>query len=95
MENTARETRNVEFGASAYDVARDADALLLVTEWNEFKNLDLEAIRDSMRRPVLVDGRNLYDLRELQELGFVAVSVARGTAAPEAVLVEEHVALSD
>src|SRR5207302_1983559 len=58
------------FCTSAYEVATGADALLLITAWNEFKQLDLERVRDSMKCPVLVDGRNVYDPIEMREVGF-------------------------
>ncbi len=55
----------------AYGVARKADALALVTEWNEFRSLDLVRIRKLMRRPVIVDGRNVWDPGVMRDLGFV------------------------
>ena len=64
--------------ADAYELARQADALIVCTEWNEFKQLDLERIRDAMRQPVLVDGRNIYDPREMRKLGFRYRGVGRG-----------------
>ncbi len=70
----------VTFTATAYDVAKDADALLLVTEWNEFKQLDWERIKRYMRQPVVIDGRNLYDPREMRSLGFTYWGVGRGEA---------------
>ncbi|MGQ9480215.1 UDP-glucose dehydrogenase family protein [Chloroflexus sp.] len=70
----------VTFTATAYDVAKDADALLLVTEWNEFKQLDWQRIKRYMRQPVVIDGRNLYDPREMSNLGFVYWGVGRGEA---------------
>ena len=54
-----------------------ADAVVLLTEWNEFKQLDLARLRQLMRRPVLVDGRNLYDPREMAALGFIYRGVGR------------------
>ena len=61
----------------AYAVADGADALIVVTEWNEFRNLDLSRIQRSMRRPVLVDGRNIYDPAGMRELGFVYRGIGR------------------
>ncbi len=55
---------------SPYDVAEDADALLLATDWNEFKSLDFERIKANMRGRVIVDGRNIWDGEELHGLGF-------------------------
>ncbi len=63
--------RAVAFCPDPYAAAAGADAVALVTEWNEFKGLDLARVREGMARPVLVDGRNLYDPRELAALGFI------------------------
>jgi UDPglucose 6-dehydrogenase len=64
----------------AYEVAQSADALVVVTEWNEFKHLSLSRLKAVMRQPVIVDGRNLYDPEIMQDLGFVYRGVGRGYA---------------
>jgi UDPglucose 6-dehydrogenase len=69
----------VELCTDAYAVAEGADALLLVTQWSEFRRLDLERIRTSMRYPLLVDGRNLYDPAEMVEKGFFYHPIGRPT----------------
>ena len=61
-----------------YELATGADALIVVTEWNEFKHLDLERIKGLMRRPILVDGRNVYDSARLRKMGFNYRGVGRG-----------------
>jgi UDPglucose 6-dehydrogenase len=61
----------------AYAVAQDADALVVVTDWNEFRQLDLVRIRHAMHRPVIVDGRNLYEPEHLRAVGFVYRGVGR------------------
>ncbi len=61
-----------------YDMARDSDALIVITEWNEFKQLDLERIRTDMKTPILFDGRNVYDPSEVRSLGFAYRGVGRG-----------------
>jgi len=61
-----------------YQVAEAADALILVTEWNEFKQLDMAQVRSVMRQPVLIDGRNIYDPRRMAEIGFTYRGVGRG-----------------
>lgn len=66
-----------ELAASAYEASRAADALLILTEWNEFKQLDLERIRVLMARPLIVDGRNIYDPSRMTELGFQYLSIGR------------------
>jgi UDPglucose 6-dehydrogenase len=64
----------------AYEVAEAADALVVVTEWNEFKHLSLARLKAVMRQPLIVDGRNIYDPENMQELGFVYRGVGRGYA---------------
>ncbi|MCD6345309.1 MAG: UDP-glucose/GDP-mannose dehydrogenase family protein [Anaerolineae bacterium] len=63
---------------NAYAVAEGADALILVTEWNEFKNLDLARIKKLMSTPVLVDGRNVYDPATVRAAGFKYRGIGRG-----------------
>jgi UDPglucose 6-dehydrogenase len=67
------------FCESAYDVAEGADVLIIVTEWNEFKLLDLERIKNSMKTPILFDGRNIYPPERLRALGFEYFSIGRGS----------------
>ena len=68
---------DIEYLKDAYEVASGADALVLITEWNEFRQLDLRRLRQLMRQPVLIDGRNIYDPDELKELGFTYRGVGR------------------
>jgi UDPglucose 6-dehydrogenase len=68
----------IEFGTSAYDVADDADALVLITEWNEFRSLDLARLKSAMRSAVLVDLRNVYRHDEVIRHGFAYTSIGRG-----------------
>ena len=70
-------TEGVNFCSDAYAAVEDADAVVLVTEWNEFKNLDLARVKATLRRPLLIDGRNLYEPSTLIELGFEYIGVAR------------------
>lgn len=67
----------VDYAESAYDVADDADALVLVTEWSEFRSLDLARLRDRMKSPVLVDLRNVYRHDEVTRQGFHYTSIGR------------------
>jgi UDPglucose 6-dehydrogenase len=62
----------------AYEVAEGSDALVVVTDWNEFKHLDMGRIKASMAEPVLIDGRNIYEPGRMQELGFVYRGIGRG-----------------
>jgi UDPglucose 6-dehydrogenase len=62
---------------SPRDTLDGADALVVVTEWNQFRSPDFEHIRDSLNEPVIFDGRNLYDPVELERLGFTYYSIGR------------------
>ena len=78
MENASREVTNLTLCSDSYTAAQDAEALLVLTPWNEFKHLDMSRIRDSMKQPILIDGRNLYDPDELRQMGFEYRGVGRG-----------------
>jgi len=70
--------KGVTFCNDAYQAAKDSDCLLIVTEWNEFKKLDLKKIKKLMKQPIIVDGRNIYDPKEMKKLGFKYVGIGRG-----------------
>jgi UDPglucose 6-dehydrogenase len=70
MEQAKRILPDVDCRADAYGVAEGADALVVITEWNQFRNLDLEKIRGLMGRPILLDLRNIYEPDKLKSLGF-------------------------
>lgn len=69
---------SVKFCKDAYETAKDSDCLLVATEWNEFKKLDFKRIKKLMRQPIIVDGRNIYDPKEMKMLGFKYVGIGRG-----------------
>ena len=71
----------VTFAKDAYQLAKDCDCMVVMTEWNEFKELDLPRVKSLMRQPVIVDGRNLYDPDAMKRLGFRYVAIGRGRAA--------------
>lgn len=83
LENARRVLPEVELVSDPYKLAEGCDALVLCTEWNEFKHLDFARIKELMRRPVLIDGRNLYDPDTLRALGFEYRGVGRGYRVPE------------
>jgi len=70
--------KNVYFGKDAYDVAKGCDCLLIVTEWNEFKELDFPRLKKIMKYPLIIDGRNIYDSTILEKYGFVYTGIGRG-----------------
>lgn len=78
MPRAAEILTDVEMMNSAYSTAEGADALILVTEWNEFKNLDLERVRASMAQAILIDGRNIYDPSRVRQLGYAYAGIGRG-----------------
>ncbi len=79
MENAAKTLNHVTLCDSPYKVAENADALLLATEWNEFKQLDFARIKKVLRTPVILDGRNLWDANTLKDLGFIYMGIGRAT----------------
>lgn len=68
---------DVEFCKDSYGAARGADCLLVVTEWNEFKELDFKKLKKLLRRPLIIDGRNIYDPVQARKMGFTYVAVGR------------------
>lgn len=68
---------DIEYCKSPYDVAKDVDAIVLVTEWDEFAKLDLRKLKEVMRQPVFIDGRNLFDPGKMKELGFIYSGIGR------------------
>ncbi len=76
----ARIMPDLDVRSNAYEVATGADAVVMCTEWNEYKQIDMEKVRGIMRTPVLVDGRNVYDPARMRELGFVYRGMGRGNS---------------
>ena len=77
MEKAREILSDVEFCDSAYAAASGADALILCTEWDEFRALDLGKLRSVMAQPIVLDGRNVFDPKKMAALGFVYKSVGR------------------
>jgi UDPglucose 6-dehydrogenase len=75
----------IGYASSAYGAAHDADALLILTEWEEFANLDLNRIRQELKYPIVIDGRNLYDPELMSAQGFNYYSVGCGASHPDGV----------
>jgi UDPglucose 6-dehydrogenase len=78
MEIAAPLMPGVEMISDPYVLAEGCDALIVITEWNEFKQLDLGRIRNSMKQPVLFDGRNIYDPDVMKRQGFHYRGFGRG-----------------
>jgi len=75
----------ITFVNSAYEAAHEADALLILTEWEEFANLDLSRLRRELKYPIVIDGRNLYDPEAMAAQGFTYYSVGRAASYPDGV----------
>jgi UDPglucose 6-dehydrogenase len=69
---------NIAYCADAYDAMQGADCLVIVTEWNEFRGLDLARARSLLRAPVMVDLRNVYDPATVRAAGFHYIGIGRG-----------------
>jgi UDPglucose 6-dehydrogenase len=69
---------SVKFCRSSYEALRSTDAAVLMTEWNQFRNLDLQRIKDIMKKPVFFDLRNVYEPDDMRRLGFQYHCVGRG-----------------
>jgi UDPglucose 6-dehydrogenase len=67
----------VEMFDEPYQMAQGCDALIVVTEWNEFKQLDLEKVKSLLKSPVIYDGRNIYDPKLMKEMGFTYRAIGR------------------
>ena len=80
MEKAKSILKNVTYVDDMNAVAEGCDALIIATEWPEFKKLDLEKARKSLTHPILFDGRNLFDPAEMEKLGFLYKSIGRGKA---------------
>ena len=77
MEKAREVLPGVEFCSDAYAAATGVDALIICTEWDEFRQLDLEKLRSVMTQPIVLDGRNLFEPQKMAELGFVYKSIGR------------------
>ncbi|MGZ3613107.1 MAG: UDP-glucose dehydrogenase family protein [Thermodesulfobacteriota bacterium] len=77
MEQTKAVLPGVEYGKDAYDVAKGVDALVLATEWNQFRRLDLQRIKGLLKTPLFIDLRNVYDPDQMRRLGFDYCGVGR------------------
>jgi UDPglucose 6-dehydrogenase len=75
--------KSVTYAETAYDAASGADALLILTDWEEFGALDLDRIYDELRYPIVVDGRNVYEPDTMAEHGFLYISIGRPDVLPK------------
>ena len=77
MEKMKKIFPDIDYKENPYDTLGDANALLILTEWEEFKNLDLERVKNLMKTPIIVDGRNIFEPDEMERLGFIYRGIGR------------------
>ncbi len=77
MDNAKKILHGITFCEDAYSVAKESELVIIMTEWNEFRQLDLQEIKKLMKRPILLDGRNIYEPQTVIELGFTYLGVGR------------------
>jgi UDPglucose 6-dehydrogenase len=77
MENAAKVLKKVIFFENPYDASKNCDALIVATEWDEFRNVDMKEVKSLMKSPLIVDGRNIYDRDELKKLGFTYIGIGQ------------------
>jgi UDPglucose 6-dehydrogenase len=77
MDEAGRLMKDVAFAKTAYEAATEADVLVVITEWHEFRGLDPRRIKEVMRQPRIVDLRNIFDPEEMRTLGFTYEGVGR------------------
>jgi len=77
MNNTQKILPDITYCQDEYETAHDSDTLIIATEWNQFRNLDLSKIKKLLKSPILLDLRNLYNPATLKSLGFVYEGVGR------------------
>lgn len=85
----------VHFAEDCYAAAKDADALLVLTDWEEFGALDFKRLKKAMKHPIILDGRNLFSRETMSELGFSYFSIGRAEAAPNLTMVSNESSRSD
>lgn len=77
LENAKKVIEDVEFSTDLYEAVKGADLVIIITEWNEFKEADLGKIKSLMKSPNIIDGRNIYNPQEVKDLGFTYIGVGR------------------
>ena len=82
MEEAHKVLSDVDYRSSAYDCLDGADVAVIVTEWDEFRALDLERVKNLLTHPVIVDLRNIYRLEDMKRHGFRYESIGREGTAP-------------
>jgi UDPglucose 6-dehydrogenase len=79
FKNRPHDLKNVSFGETMQSVLTQADALIIVTEWKEFRSPDFNLLKQELKDPVIFDGRNLYEPEDMKVLGFEYYGIGRST----------------
>lgn len=77
MENAKTCFKNIAYGKDPYDTAKGCDVVVILTEWNQFRNLDLPRLKNLMKNPIFIDLRNVYEPAKMKQLGFRYFAVGR------------------
>lgn len=77
MEKSKGTLKDISYCSSPYDAAKGADALIIITEWDEFKEMDFKKIKSLMKHPLMIDGRNIYNPDDMKKEGFAYISMGR------------------
>jgi UDPglucose 6-dehydrogenase len=77
MEQAKHILKGAAFSSDVFEAVKDADAAVFMTEWNEFRDIDLDKVKRRMKSPIIVDCRNIYEPSRMRELGFTYYSVGR------------------
>ncbi len=85
MDNARTVLKDIVYATDPYEAAKDAEALVIMTDWSEFKQIDLLKIKSLMKRPLIFDGRNIYSPEKMKELGFQYLSIGRKPVNVEAL----------
>jgi len=80
MQKSKEILKDVEYCNDPYEVSAGADAMVILTEWNEFREIDMGKIRDLLKNPIVIDGRNIYDPEEMRQKGMSYASIGRSDA---------------
>lgn len=77
MDKAKKCISNISYAQNAYEAIKAKDCIVVLTEWDEFKKLDLDIVKKTLKKPVIIDGRNIYDTDDMHERGFEYYSIGR------------------
>jgi UDPglucose 6-dehydrogenase len=77
MDEARKIINDIEYGNDPYDTASESDALLILTSWKEFREVDLKRLKSIMKRPIIIDGVNILDPHKVKEMGFIYKGIGR------------------